>query len=172
MPLEYAGYIPTGQQIDWGALSGKVSDAITKIGTDRAVKKAELDKAAEDLKSTISNTDLSGSQNLKGIILDGAMAGRDKIAEWTRQLKSGQMKPDQYKKLVSTLQDNWGTLSNSIKTFDERYADIMKRQQKGEDGKIPGSSLEIDNASDAGILADLVNRSASIMHLMQVYLLT
>jgi hypothetical protein len=162
MPLEYAGYVPTGQQIDWSSLSGKVADAITKIGTDRAAKKAELDKAAEDLKSTISNTDLSGSQNLNGIILDGATAGRDKIAEWTKLLKSGQMKPDQYKKLVSSLQDNWSTLSNSIKTFDERYGDIMKRQQRGEDGKIAGSSWEFRRAEDAGILADLTNRTLQV----------
>jgi hypothetical protein len=162
MPLEYAGYVPTGQQIDWSSLSGKVADAITKIGTDRAAKKAELDKAAEDLKSKISNTDLSGSQNLNGIILDGATAGRDKIAEWTKLLKSGQMKPDQYKKLVSSLQDNWSTLSNSIKTFDERYGDIMKRQQRGEDGKIAGSSWEFRRAEDAGILADLTNRTLQV----------
>ena len=41
MPLEYAGYLPT-QQIDWGSLSGKVADTITKIGEDRAARKAEL----------------------------------------------------------------------------------------------------------------------------------
>jgi hypothetical protein len=161
MPLEYAGYLPT-QQIDWGSLSGKVADTITKIGEDRAARKAELDKAAEDVNSLVSNTDLSGSQTLNGAILDGAMTARNQIARWTKELKMGQMKPDEYKKRMSSLSSNWSTLTNSVKTFDEKFSDIMKRQQPDENGKVPASSFELALASEYGKLADLTNRSLQI----------
>jgi len=161
MPLEYAGYLPT-QQINWGSLSGKVADTITKIGEDRAARKAELDKAAEDVNSLVSNTDLSGSQTLNGAILDGAMTARNQIARWTKELKMGQMKPDEYKKRMSSLSSNWSTLTNSVKTFDEKFSDIMKRQQPDENGKVPASSFELALASEYGKLADLTNRSLQI----------
>ena len=158
MPLEYAGYQPTSQ-IDWGALSGKIADAITKIGEDRNAKRAEIDQKTTDTESLIANSDLSQQDtSLNNKLLKTAQSTRDQIAKWNKQLKNRQLSPDEYKKKLANIQESWNILSNSVKTFDQKAEEFMKRQQIGENGRTQGSTYEAFLNSRYGRQADLRNK--------------
>ena len=159
--MEYAGYKPT-DIIDWAGLTGKVADKITAISKDREARKQELeDIKIASQKELSKGVDLR-NQSLKSIVIDGADQGRTLINKWDAELKNGTLDPKTYKKRVANLNDNWQTLAGSAQTYDQRYEEVMKRQQPDENGKIIGSMFELELASRFGAATELKNKKIRV----------
>jgi hypothetical protein len=162
MPTEYAGYIPTANQIDWESLGAGLSSKIKAISDDRTARKAELDKSAFDLSSDIANTEMGESETFNNMLIKGVDKGRSQIKKWNDMLKAGQLSPVDYKLKLESLKDNWGILANSAKSFDARYQSTIARQQEDENGRIAGSTLELELGSRYGQLAELNGKALEI----------
>jgi hypothetical protein len=159
--MEYAGYQPT-DIIDWAGLTGKVADKITAISKDREARKQELeDIKIASQKELSKGVDLR-NQSLKSIVIDGADQGRTLINKWDAELKNGTLDPKTYKQRVANLNDNWQTLAGSAQTYDQRYEEIMKRQQPDENGRIVGSAFELELASRFGTATELKNKKIRV----------
>ena len=131
---DYSTYIPT-EGVDWGKITEGLIGSINAVETGRkandlAVEKEKeaLDLIMTDANALMNKQQLYSSQNLNDFILNGADAGRQKISEWNKALKSGQLSPKEYKKRINTLNENWSTLAGTAKQFDAANKTLMDRQ--------------------------------------------
>jgi hypothetical protein len=159
--IEYAGY-KASAPIDWAKLTGGLVDTIQGIGADREKQRQDLEKLKTDNTKILQNVELGKSQNLNQLILAGSNDGRSMMQEWNRQLKSGQIKPVEYRNRINNLMDSWSTFANTAKTFDQQVQESMKRQQANENGKIEGSGLEEELNLRKAQLGDLRNKKVQV----------
>jgi hypothetical protein len=159
---EYTGFIPASNPIDWAKLTSGLVSTIQGIGAEREAEKAALDKLAEDNAKIIQNTELGKTQTFDELILNGSNQARDKIFEWNRKLKNGEIKPVQYKNLINNLKTSWSTFANTAKSYDQQMAEALKRQEANEKGFVPGSELEITLNQRIAELGNLRNKTTGI----------
>lgn len=159
--MEYAGYQQT-DIIDWAGLTGKVADKITSISKDREARKQELEDIKTASQKEISkNVDLR-NKSLQSIVIDGADQGRTLLNKWNTDLKNGTLDPKTYKQRIANLNDNWQTLAGSAQTYDQRYEQVMNRQQPDENGRVIGSNFELELASRFGAATELKNKKIRV----------
>ena len=154
---EYTGFIPASNPLDWAKITGGLVDTITKIGEEREAERQALDKLATDNAEIIQNTELGKTQTYDQLILAGSDKARNKLFEWNRQLKAGEIKPAQYKNLINNLKSSWSTFANTTKTFDQQMQEALRRQQEG-----LGSALELELNNKVAQLANLRNKVTDI----------
>jgi len=131
---DYSTYVPT-EGVDWGKITegliGKINAVETgRKANDLAVEKEKeaLDLIMTDANNLMDKQELYASQNLNNFILNGADSGRQKISEWNKLLKSGELSPKDYKKRINALNDSWSTLAGSAKGYDAANKELMDRQ--------------------------------------------
>jgi hypothetical protein len=159
--MEYAGYKPT-DIVDWAGLTGKVADKITAISKDREARKQELDDIMLASQKELSKGVDLRNQSLQNVLIDGADQGRTLLNKWNADLKNGTLDPKTYKQRITNLNDYWLSLAGSAQTYDQRYEEVMSRQKPDENGKIAGSSLELELASRFGAATELKNKKIRI----------
>lgn len=163
--MEYAGYQLTDKPtdiVDWAGLTGKVADKITSISKDREARKQELDDIKTASQKEISKSVDLRNRSLQSIVIDGADQGRTLLNKWNAELKNGTLDPKTYKQRIANLNDNWQTLAGSAQTYDQRYEEVMKRQQPDENGKVIGSNFELELASRFGTATELKNKKIRV----------
>lgn len=163
--MEYAGYVAPDKTTDWAALTGKLAGKLDSIGKDRTAKKEELDAKAKDAEAYINSIDMTQNQTANQILTDGAYNGKGKILQWNKDLKAGILSPKDYNNKLATLNEYFGTLSNSLKTFDQRYQEVLRRQESGE-----ASAYELELASRFGQLANLQNAQLQVSDQGRLYM--
>lgn len=162
---DYSTYIPT-EGVDWGKITEGLIGNINAVETGRkandlAVEKEKeaLDLIMTDANNLMNKQQLYSSQNLNDFILNGADAGRQKISEWNKLLKSGQLSPKDYKKRINALNDNWSTLAGTAKQFDAANKTLMDRQiPDAKTGNPQGSGYEQYLAQIQAELGDLKDK--------------
>ena len=169
---EYAGFIPT-QPINWANLTEDLAGKVYQIGTEREKRKAELDKIAADNQKVLAEFEPGKNQSLRELTLRGADQGRVLIKQWNDQLKSGIISATDYKNKMNNLMESWGVFAKSAKSYDERYLEVMSRQQPGEDGKVAASAYEVDVLTrEFGDMSDLSNKTTHFDNEGRVYMAT
>lgn len=164
--MEYAGYVSPEKQVDWQALSSQMAEKIYGIGTRRTAEKEALDKSAKDLEKIVNDPSIMGkSQTANQMFLDGAYNAKNQIYKWNKDLKAGNITPQQYKNNLANLQDNWSILASSAKTFDDRYQEIMKRQEEG-----IASNLELEFLDQYGQMANIADKKIQVSQDGRVYM--
>lgn len=164
--MEYAGYVSPEKAVDWQALSSQMAEKIYGIGTRRTAEKEALDQSARDLEKIVNDPSIMGkSQTFNTMILDGADNARKNIYSWNKDLKAGKITPKEYKEKLTSLQDNWGILASSAKTFDERYQEAMKRQEEG-----VASNLELEFLDQYGQMANITDKKIQVSQDGRVYM--
>lgn len=163
--MEYAGYVAPEKNVDWAALSGQLAGKLDSIGKERTAQKEALDAKARDAESYINSIEMTQNQSANQILTDGAYNGKGKILQWNKDLKAGILSPKDYNNKLATLNDYFGTLSNSLKTFDQRYQEVLRRQQAGE-----ASAFEVELASRFGQIANLQNAKLQVSDSGRVYM--
>jgi len=172
MAVEYAGFVPT-QKIDWAELSQDLAGKIYQVGEERQKKRDELDKIASDNQKVLAEFEPGKNQSLRELTLRGADQGRVLIKQWNDQLKRGEISPTDYKNKMNNIMDSWGIFAKSAKTYDERYLEVMSRQQPGEDGKVAASAYEVDVLTrEFGDMSDLSNKTTYFDNDGRVYMAT
>ncbi len=167
---EYAGFIPT-QPINWAELAGDLAGKVYNIGTERQKKRDELDKIAADNQKVLSEFEPGKNQSLRELTLRGADQGRVLIKQWNDQLKSGLISATDYKNKMNNLMEGWGVFAKSAKSYDERYLEVMSRQQPGEDGKVAASAYEVDVLTkEFGNMSNLSNMTTHFDNEGRVYM--
>ena len=131
---DYSTYIPTAG-VDWGKITEGLIGNINAVETGRkandlAVEKEKeaLDLIMTDANNLMNKQELYSSQDLNDFILNGANTGREKISEWNKLLKSGNLDPKEYKKRINALSNNWSALAQTAKNYDAINKTFMDRQ--------------------------------------------
>jgi hypothetical protein len=153
----YGTFVPV-EAVDWGKAIGGLYNTIDKIGLDREQQRQDLDKIMTDSISAINNSELLKTQSLQDYVLAGAENGRNVINDANKRLKSGMIKPAEYRAIINNVNSYWSNMSNSMKNFDAVNQELLTRQQPGEDGSAPaGSEFEEFLLQKHASLSDLRN---------------
>jgi hypothetical protein len=135
------GYMPA-DSIDWAKQMNSLSGTISGIGERREKEKEYLDQLKTDNIKTIQTSDAFASQNFGQMMLASSQEGVGTIKVWNDALKRGELDPKQYKQNMNNLMESWGTLGNSIKSFDAKNAELQKRLQDGTASKASVEAAE------------------------------
>ena len=157
MSTRYTGYMPASNPIDWGKLTGGLVSTIQEIGASREAEKQALDKLQTDNAKILQNTELGKSQNFNQLILSGSNDGREAMMEWNRQLKSGQIKPVEYRNRINNLMDSWATFANVAKGYDQQMQGVIKQQEEG-----TISAFGVFNNLELANFGDLKNKQGKV----------
>lgn len=168
--MEYAGYVSPERSTDWAALTGKLAGKLDTIQKDRQSQRDALDAQAMDTEAYINSIETTQNQTANQILLDFGYTGKGKVQQWNKALKAGELSPKEYSNNIATLNDYTSTFANSLKTFDQRYQEVLKRQQPDENGLIQASAFELELANQFGQLADLQNAKMQVSDNGRVYM--
>lgn len=124
------GYMPV-DSIDWAKQMNSLSGTIAGIGERREKEKEYLDQLKVDNIKTIQQSDANSSQNFGQMMLGATQDGVALFKQWNDALKRGELDPKQYKQNINNFMESWGTLGNSIKSFDAKNAELQKKLQDG-----------------------------------------
>ena len=122
----YGTFVPV-EAVDWGKAIGGLYNTIDKIGLDREKQRQDLDKIMTDSISAINNSELLKTQSLQDYVLAGAENGRNVINDANNRLKSGMIKPAEYRAIINNVNSYWSNMSNSMKNFDSVNHELLTR---------------------------------------------
>ena len=149
--MEYAGYVSPERSTDWAALTGKLAGKLDTIQKDRQSQRDALHAQAMDTEAYINSIETTQNQTANQILLDFGYTGKGKVQQWNKALKAGELSPKEYSNNIATLNDYTSTFANSLKTFDQRYQEVLKRQQPDENGLIQASAFELAECKNASV---------------------
>lgn len=155
--MEYAGYVPT-PNLNVAGLTSKLAESIYSIETAKQTKRAEMEQMKIDTETAINSQEMTDSQDFNELIAKGADNGRTMLNDLNNQLKSGKIKPSEYRMAVNNIQKNWGILANTAKSFDEQFKEYKKRQEPGANGYPEAAQFELELANRFGKVAELANK--------------
>lgn len=155
----YSTYVPTAA-VDWSKAIGGLYGAITEIGEEREKEKKDLEDLMTNSIKDINNQEMLKSQSLNDYIAVGAESGRNTIVSANKQLKAGQITPQQYRSIVNNVNTSWSTMANSMKNFDATNQELLKRQQIDPKTNQPlASEYEVYLSQQHAYLGDLKNQT-------------
>ena len=143
--------------IDWAKQMNSLSGTISGIGERREKEKEYLDQLKTDNIKTIQTSDAFSSQNFGQMMLGATQDGVAFMKQQNDALKRGELSPKQYKQNINNFTESWGTLGNSIKSFDAKNAELQKRLQDG-----TASKASIEAAEYFARMGDIKNMKVFI----------
>ena len=143
--------------IDWAKQMNSLSGTISGIGDRREKEKEYLDQLKTDNIKTIQTSDAFSSQNFGQMMLGATQDGVTLMKQWNDALKRGELSPKQYKQNMNNFTESWGTLGNSIKSFDAKNAELQKRLQDG-----TASKASVEAAQYFARMGDIKNMKVFI----------
>jgi hypothetical protein len=161
---EYYGYKSRqGSALDFAGMGAELAGAFESVKTQREARRAANEKLKTDTQSLIDSYQPVANKTVNDLVYSGASTGRDKLLEWNRALKAGELAPRDYREKVNSLKDSWNVLAFSAKTLDERLLAALERQNPGEDGTPgPASSVEMFMTADFAKNKNLNNKTIHI----------
>jgi hypothetical protein len=148
-PITYMGYQSPENRVDWAALSDKFSTELKDVEEKRQLERDTLDKMALDNTVLVSSYVPGKDQTLNEMVLRGIDDAKGKISNWNKDLKAGKLKPSEYKTRMNNIKEYWGVMANNAKSYDQRIADVVTRQQEGTSGVMEAELLkQWENSTD------------------------
>ena len=158
MSTSYIGYkaIDKGY-VDWASAAKDLNATLEANRKEKQTKRKELEDATRETINKLGNYQAGRSQTANNIFYDFADNSKTAIFELNKQLKSGNLSYNDYKKAYQNLQDGTAEIKKNLETWNSEYETILKRQESI-DGKTPeGSAIELYMAENHGSLLDIQN---------------
>jgi hypothetical protein len=141
-PITYMGYQSPENIVDWAALSDKFSTELKDVEEKRQLERDALDKMALDNTVLVSSYTPGKDQTLNEMVLRGIDDAKGKISNWNKDLNAGKLKPREYRTRMNNIKEYWGVMANNAKSYDQRIADVITRQQEGTSGVMEAELLK------------------------------
>jgi len=119
-------------QVNWADVSKKFSDEIGKIGVERDKKRAEIDKATDELVTKINEAPLGQHKNANLFTSQLVDQTTEDTLRMNKLLKSGDIKPSEYMNYIENQKSSVTGLYDMVTDYQSVYTDKMKRMQDGD----------------------------------------
>jgi hypothetical protein len=125
---KYAGR-DLSSQVNWADVSKKFSDEIGKISVERDKKRAEIDKATDELVTKINEAPMGQHANANSFTASLVDQTTEETLRMNKLLKSGDIKPSEYMNYIENQKASVTGLYDMVTDYQSVYADKMKRMQ-------------------------------------------
>lgn len=158
MSTSYIGYKAVDKgYVDWASAAKDLNATLEANRKEKQTKRKELEDATRDTVNKLGEYQAGRSQTANNIFYDFADNSKTAIFELNKQLKSGNLSYNDYKKSYQNLQDGTAEIKKNLETWNAEYETVLKRQESI-DGKTPeGSAIELYMAENQGSLLDIQN---------------
>jgi hypothetical protein len=119
-------------QVNWADVSKKFSDEIERIGGERDKKRAEIDKATDELVTKINEAPLGQHKNANLFTSQLVDQATEDTLRMNRLLKSGDIKPSEYMNYIENQKSSVTGIYDMVKGYQDVYTDKMTRLQNGD----------------------------------------
>ena len=119
-------------QVNWADVSKKFSDEIARIGGERDKKRAEIDKATDELVTKINEAPLGQHKNANLFTSQLVDQATEDTLRMNRLLKSGDIKPSEYMNYIENQKSSVTGIYDMVKGYQDVYTDKMTRLQNGD----------------------------------------
>ena len=119
-------------QVNWADVSKKFSDEIARIGTERDKKRAEIDKATDELVTKINEAPMGQHKNANLFTSQLVDQATQDTLRMNRLLKSGDIRPSEYMNYIENQKSSVTGIYDMVKGYQDVYTDKMERLQNGE----------------------------------------
>jgi len=151
----YIGFVAPKKTVDWSELAGDVVETFKGIEEQRLKEQEKLTKIYQDTKFKVDNIEMGKSPSANELFLDGSTQAKENIYNASVLLKNGQMTPMEWRNFMNNTNASFDAMINSVKSFDTRSAENMKRQEPDENGFVAASQAEIDILGYVAQMTDL-----------------
>lgn len=151
----YLGYKRDNTFVDYATIAKDLSDTLAANKKEKQEKRQELEDATRETINKLGQYQEGRSQTANNIFYDFADNSKKSLFELNRQLKSGNLTYNEYKKAYQNLQDGTAEIKKNLETWNTKYEEILEGQ-KSKDGKPPSQSqIALFMAEQHGGLLDL-----------------
>lgn len=151
----YLGYQRDDSYVDYASIAKDLSDTLIANKKEKQEKRQELEDATRETINKLGQYQEGRSQTANNIFYDFADNSKKSLFELNKQLKSGNLTYNQYKKAYQNLQDGTAEIKKNLETWNSKYEEVLERQ-KSKNGKPPSASeIELYMAEQQGGLLDL-----------------
>jgi hypothetical protein len=158
MSTSYIGYkaIDKGY-VDWASAAKDLNATLEANRKEKQTKRKELEDATRETVNKLGDYQAGRSQTANNIFYDFADNSKTAIFELNKQLKSGNLSYNDYKKAYQNLQDGTAEIKKNLETWNAEYETILKGQESI-NGKPPeDSAITLYMAENHGSLLDIQN---------------
>ena len=158
MSTSYIGYKAVDKgYVDWASAAKDLNATLEANRKEKQLKRKELEDATRDTVNKLGDYQAGRSQTANNIFYDFADNSKTAIFELNKQLKSGNLSYNDYKKAYQNLQDGTAEIKKNLETWNAEYESILKGQESI-DGKPPeDSAITLYMAQNHGSLLDIQN---------------
>jgi hypothetical protein len=117
--------------INWASIAKGLGDTLKEEAKRREDKKADIDKASEDLGDYIANSPLGGHEGAVASTADLADQAQNMRLMQDRMLKSGELSLRDYNTMRGNTEKDIKTLYSSASEFQKLYGEDLERSESG-----------------------------------------
>jgi len=126
----YLGYQRDNTFVDYATIAKDLSDTLAANKKEKQTKKQELEDATRETINKLGQYQEGRSQTANNIFYDFADNSKKSLFELNRQLKSGQLTYNDYKKAYQNLQDGTAEIKTNLKSWNGKYEEMLERQNQ------------------------------------------
>ena len=126
-----------GSRVDWGKQAKVISDAFSKVATDRQRRKDEIDADTKANIDKLNALDQMDNKTLMDMTIDGSNSAANAIYEAEQKMKRGELRPQDFQKLKQNISSGFTQFQKNAKSWDSDFQRYTERMESGE-----SSSLE------------------------------
>ena len=130
-------------QVNWADVSKKFSDEIERIGGERDKKRAEIDKATDELVTKINAAPKGQHQNANSFTASLVDQTTADTLRMNKLLKSGDIKPSEYMNYIENQKSSITGLYDMVTDYQKVYTDKMERARTDQSlsGEVDGMAV-------------------------------
>ena len=130
-------------QVNWADVSKKFSDEISRIGGERDKKRAEIDKATDELVEKINAAPKGQHQNANSFTASLVDQTTADTLRMNKLLKSGDIKPSEYMNYIENQKSSITGLYDMVTDYQTVYTDKMERARTDQSlsGEVDGMAV-------------------------------
>lgn len=127
--MSYYGYVKREKDstVDWKAITGNISKELTRVTTDRANKREELEQSSRDHMAAADSVETGSLKSMNDLAMDVANKQKQFGYAVNTLLKSGDISPNDFSRIMQTQMENVKNFSSVAKSVQSKYAEDMER---------------------------------------------
>jgi len=114
-------------QVNWADVSKKWTDQINQVSTDRDKKRADIQKATDELTDSIINAPMGENEGVNAWYSNFADQSSEYLLDANRRLKSGDLKVRDYNTIMANMTQGTERMTGLAKDYSDNYAIKMER---------------------------------------------